>query len=143
MEWSCTCFASAGPFDARIDTSNTNNCTPNAIAIPSANVDDCIHPNAIPDANVNNGTYSDANDCTYPNANNGTYPNTNDGTYSNTNNCAYSDANDGGTHPNTNALPDGHADDFNIAIGIPYTLGIWDSGASFFHILRTYPNRKC
>jgi hypothetical protein len=116
LEWSCTCFASTGPFDARIEISNANNCTSNAIAILDANVDDCTHPNAdaTPDAISHTVSIPDsdaiANNCTYSDANNCTYPNTNDGTYSNTN--------DGGTHPNTNALPDGHADDFNIAIGI-------------------------
>jgi hypothetical protein len=117
LEWSCTCFASAGPFDARFEISNSNNCTLNAIAIPDTNVDDCIHPNAdaIPDTISHTVSIPDSDAIT----NNCTYSDSNDGAYPNSNNCTYSDSNvDGGTHPNTNALLDDHADDFNIAIGI-------------------------
>jgi hypothetical protein len=145
LEWPCTCFASAGPFDARIDTSDANNYTSNADDCTTSNGkaitnalsdgdDGSTHPDAfaIPHTVIvtNDSTHTNANALPDGNANavivtnDGTYPNANDGARPNSNNCAYFDANGGGTHPNSDAIPDGNADDFNIAIGIPYDFNI-------------------
>jgi len=101
LEWSCTCFASAGPFDARIDTSDANNYTSNA--------NDCTTSNGKAITNA----LSDDDDGTHANADDGSthedalaIPYTVSLPDGNAN--AVIVANDG-THPDPNALPDGDA----------------------------------